>query len=270
MLRGTSEGLEFVFGRGSFEETAAALRRRLQERPGFYRGSTATAVVDGDPPDRAALGAFLDTVRSCGIELRGLYGDGALERLAAACAVPYLGLPRRSGAAVSDIARRRAARGATAVPLTDAARSLHADFAGARADLAARRAPRSVRVTAVAAQRPAVSIVDAVSTRYYRGTVRGGQSIQQIWNIVVVGDVNPGAEVVASGDIVIFGALRGTAHAGAEGDRAARVAALELIPTQLRIATFIAKGDGAPRHEPEEARVEGDRIVIAPLSAVAR
>jgi septum site-determining protein MinC len=267
MLRGTSEGLEFVFARGSFDESVAAFRRRLTERPDFYRGSAATAILDGDPPEPSAFGEFVAAVRSHGIELRGVYGDPAMEGVAAACGLSYLGSPRRPAATLlGDIERRRAARDAAAL-LTERARSLDADFAGARADLAARRARRSLRVAAVVQRTPAPAI-DAVATRYYRGTVRGGQSLQQVGNIVVVGDVNPGAELVASGDIVVFGALRGTAHAGAQGDRAARVAAFDLTPTQLRIATCIAAGDDDRRREPEEARIEVDRIVIVPLREV--
>jgi septum formation inhibitor MinC len=265
MLRGTSQGLEFVFARGSFDESLAGFRRRLGERPDFYRGSAATAILDGDPPEASAFGEFVAAVRSYGIELRGVYGDAGIEGVAAACGVSYLGVPRRPPPApLSEIERRRAAR--SAAPLTEGARSLDADFAGARADLAARRTRRSLRVAAVVQRAPA-PIIDAVVTRYYRGTVRGGQSLQQVGNIVVVGDVNPGAELVASGDIVVFGALRGTAHAGAQGDRAARVAALDLAPTQLRIATCIGTGDDERRREPEEAHIEGDRIVIVPLWA---
>ena len=117
-----------------------------------------------------------------------------------------------------------------------------------------------------------LSIPDAVprveplgpATLYHRGTVRGGQALQQLGNIVVVGDVNPGAELVASGDILVFGALRGTAHAGAQGDRKARVFALQLAPTQLRIAAYIAADESgrAPR-EPEVAFVKGEGIAIA-------
>jgi septum site-determining protein MinC len=107
----------------------------------------------------------------------------------------------------------------------------------------------------------------APGTLYHRGTLRGGQILQQVGNIVVVGDVNPGAELVASGDILVFGALRGTAHAGAQGDAAARVAALELSPTQLRIATFIAADDAKRKsREPEVAFVHEQRIAIAPYA----
>jgi septum formation inhibitor MinC len=270
MLRGTAGGLEFVFAGDAFEETAAGLRSRLTERPGFYRGSSASAVFSGEPPDGGAFAEFLATVRDCGIEMRGVYGPEPFSDFAVRHALAYLGAPTRP-VPVRPIAfqPRRPAPEPEVAPLTDAARSLDADFAGARADLAARRKRRTVRAVAPV-QRPVVAAVDAVATRYHRGTVRGGQSLQQVGNIVVVGDVNPGAELIASGDIVVFGALRGTAHAGAQGDRAARVAALELAPTQLRIATCIAAGDGAKRREPEEAHVEGDRIVIVPLAEARR
>ena len=106
-----------------------------------------------------------------------------------------------------------------------------------------------------------------VSTLYHRGTLRGGQALHNLGNLVVIGDVNPGAELVASGDIVVFGALRGVAHAGAQGDRAARVIALELAATQLRIATAIATGDGGDKPRgPEHASIVGDRIVVVPFA----
>jgi septum site-determining protein MinC len=73
--------------------------------------------------------------------------------------------------------------------------------------------------------------------------------------------------LVASGDIVVFGALRGVAHAGAQGDRNARVIALELAPTQLRIATAIAtSGPDRAKRGPEHASIVGDRIVVVPFS----
>jgi septum site-determining protein MinC len=65
----------------------------------------------------------------------------------------------------------------------------------------------------------------------------------------------------------VFGALRGTAHAGAQGDSAARVVALELAPTQLRIATSIAAEERRAGQRPEMAFVEGERIAIAPYAA---
>ncbi|PZR59743.1 MAG: septum site-determining protein MinC [Candidatus Meridianibacter frigidus] len=106
----------------------------------------------------------------------------------------------------------------------------------------------------------------ASATLYHVGTVRGGQSLHHVGNIVVVGDVNPGSELVASGDILVFGSLRGVAHAGAQGDAGARVYALELAATQLRIATFIAAEEQTHKRIgvcPEVACVLEGRITIA-------
>jgi len=79
---------------------------------------------------------------------------------------------------------------------------------------------------------------------------------------VVIGDVNPGAEIIAGGDIVVWGRLRGVAHAGAAGDTAAVVCALDLSPTQLRIADSIAISPGRQREpRPEMARLKDGQII---------
>jgi septum site-determining protein MinC len=71
-------------------------------------------------------------------------------------------------------------------------------------------------------------------------TLRSGHSIHHPGHVVVIGDVNPGCEIVAGGNIVVWGRLRGVVHAGAAGNEAAVVCALDLAPTQLRIAGHIA------------------------------
>jgi septum site-determining protein MinC len=286
LLRGTAAGLEFVFGDEPFEESSREVFARLAERPGFYRGSRAAAVfVGSEIPAAEDFAGFAQAVGEFGIELSGLYGPDPAIGLAEQSSLPYLGLaPRPSG--VSSLGRKRAAKAVRTVSLTEAARSLEADFAGARADIASRRARGEASVrkpkigptpvaspaaagTASAAAAPAEAAAPVSGTLYYRGTVRGGQSLQQIGNIVVVGDVNPGAELVATGDILVFGALRGTAHAGAQGDLAARVVALELAPTQLRIATSIAADERRRAgSKPEMAFVEGERIAIAPYAGL--
>lgn len=98
-----------------------------------------------------------------------------------------------------------------------------------------------------------------------RCTLRSGQVIRHPGHVVVIGDVNAGAEVVAGGDIVIWGRLRGTAHAGATGDDQAVVCALELAPTQLRIGEHIARSPEGKRRRriiPEVASVEEGRIIV--------
>src|SRR5438067_2309093 len=73
-------------------------------------------------------------------------------------------------------------------------------------------------------------------TLLIRRTIRSGQAIHHPSNIVILGDVNPGAEVVAGGDIIIWGVLRGMVHAGYPDDESACVCSLQLAPVQLRIA----------------------------------
>lgn len=100
-------------------------------------------------------------------------------------------------------------------------------------------------------------------------TVRSGQKIRFNGSVVVLGDVNPGAEIVASRDILVLGALRGVAHAGAEGDVTSIVAAFKLQPTQLRIADKISRApDGEPviPEFPEVARIVDGAIYIEPYT----
>jgi septum site-determining protein MinC len=97
-----------------------------------------------------------------------------------------------------------------------------------------------------------------------RRTLRSGQSVQHAGHVTLIGDVNPGAEVVAGGDIVVWGKLRGTAHAGAVGDDSAIVCALQLAPSQIRIGSFIARSPerGRPPKVPEMASVQDGDIVV--------
>lgn len=71
-------------------------------------------------------------------------------------------------------------------------------------------------------------------------TLRSGANVTHAGHVTVIGDVNPGAEVIAGGNVVVWGRLRGMVHAGAEGDESAIVCAMDLSPTQLRIANLIA------------------------------
>lgn len=118
-------------------------------------------------------------------------------------------------------------------------------------------------------QRPAVAAIDfpkGKQSLMIRNTVRSGQKIQYSGSITVLGDVNPGAEIIAAGDILVFGALKGTAHAGSSGDRKAVVAALTLRPVQLRIAELIVRAPDkdSGTNVPEIARIRNDAIVVEP------
>lgn len=265
-VRGRGRSLEIAVDR-ALAAAVEELRAQFAARPDFYRGSRAVANLGILEPPAGEIAAFRDTLAEYGITLDGVSGVEAIAATVAELDLAYLG-----SAAPADVAAlpRRPAR---EVRLSDEARSLVADFAGARADMVRRRkdgppaAAAAVAPAGVALPQPARPLAVGVSTLYHRGTLRGGQALHNLGNLVVIGDVNPGAELVASGDIVVFGALRGVAHAGAQGDRAARVIALELAPTQLRIATAIASGEaGARARGPEHASIADERIVVVPFA----
>jgi len=98
-------------------------------------------------------------------------------------------------------------------------------------------------------------------------TVRSGQKVSYQGTVVILGDVNPGSEIVACGDILVMGVLRGMAHAGADGDMSAIVAAFRLQPTQLRIAGIISRPPEESQEVPqfpEIARLKDKTIIIEP------
>ncbi|MBD5402188.1 hypothetical protein HDR58_05245 [bacterium] len=82
---------------------------------------------------------------------------------------------------------------------------------------------------------------ETLPTLYIRRTIRSGQSISSDGNIIVIGDVNPGSEIIAKGDITVWGILGGIAHAGSEGNNYARIRALKLNPVQIRIGEVFAR-----------------------------
>ena len=101
---------------------------------------------------------------------------------------------------------------------------------------------------------------------FHQGTLRSGENLEAEGDLLLLGDVNPGAKVSAGGDVMIWGRLRGNAHAGKSGNSHAKIVALQLRPLQLRIAQAIARG---PQEKPlegfaEEALIEAGQIVIKP------
>lgn len=100
---------------------------------------------------------------------------------------------------------------------------------------------------------------------YLQTTVRSGVDIRHAGTIVILGDTNPGSALLADGDVIVWGRLRGMAHAGFSGDRNRRIMALQMRPTQLRIADLMARppADGPMEDWPEVAYAGPDAIRIA-------
>lgn len=101
------------------------------------------------------------------------------------------------------------------------------------------------------------------------GTFRSGQRIETPFSLIVMGDVNPGADLVAGGDIVVLGSLRGTAHAAAYDDEAQErvIMALSMQPMQLRIGSVISRGSDEAGRGAEVARIESRRIIVESFNA---
>ena len=101
-------------------------------------------------------------------------------------------------------------------------------------------------------------------TKFHRGSLRSGQKMESEGSLVILGDVNSGAEVMASDNIVVLGALRGLAHAGAKGNKQAIISAGVLDTVQIRIANVIKEidRDEEPLHKQAYVSIINDEIVI--------
>jgi septum site-determining protein MinC len=104
----------------------------------------------------------------------------------------------------------------------------------------------------------------------HQGTLRSGDHLQVEGSVLLLGDVNPGARISAAGDVRVWGRLRGVAHAGCQGNRQARIVALQLRPLQLRIAEAVARGpeDLPPLGYAEQALLVADAIAIEPAEPI--
>lgn len=108
---------------------------------------------------------------------------------------------------------------------------------------------------------------------FYKGTLRSGQTLEASGSLIMIGDVNPGATVLSNGNIIILGSLKGTAIAGASGNRNAFVLALTMEPMQVQISDIIGRAPdkqkkrlGKKEMDAQIAFVEDDNIYIEPIS----
>ena len=119
--------------------------------------------------------------------------------------------------------------------------------------------------TRLPANTPRARVEIGEEALYAERTLRSGQSLHFPGHVTLVGDVNPGAEIVAGGNVIVWGRARGVIHAGALGNTAAIVCALDLNPAQLRIAGLITRPPEESRRRaahPEVARIQDRAIVV--------
>lgn len=96
--------------------------------------------------------------------------------------------------------------------------------------------------------------IESSDTKFFRGSVRSGQRIEYEGSIVILGDVNDGAEIIAADNVIVVGVLRGLAHAGAKGNKKGIIAAASIESKQIRIADIIK--------EIEDERDEEGNIIV--------
>lgn len=108
----------------------------------------------------------------------------------------------------------------------------------------------------------------AATGQFYKGTLRSGQVLESQSSIIILGDINPGGKVIAKGNIVVIGSLRGNAYAGSDGNEDAFVVAIDMDPMQIKIGDVIARcSDGSSSIksktlEPKIAYVDSGNIYI--------
>ena len=112
--------------------------------------------------------------------------------------------------------------------------------------------------------------LNLAKTHFHQGTVRSGEYLDIPGDLLILGDVNPGAIVSAEENIIIWGRLLGIAHAGSKGNTQATISALQIKAVQLRIANKVARG---PKEIPqlglaEQAKIDSEKIIISPLDSM--
>lgn len=132
--------------------------------------------------------------------------------------------------------------------------------------------PEMDQLMLAALQKVSAPVVTEAShnAQFHKGNLRSGAELIFDSNVVIIGDVNPGASVLATGSIIVLGSLKGTAFAGTDGNDKAFVLALDMAPVQIRIADTIARSPDRPaRSENKESQIaflEDGAIYIEPVN----
>lgn len=104
--------------------------------------------------------------------------------------------------------------------------------------------------------------------QFYRGTLRSGQKIEVDGSIVILGDINPGAQIIAGGNVVVLGCLKGTVYAGYPEDKGAFVASLMMEPMQIQIGNCIARSPDQKAKKPKVGKKKSQKQLEAKLAFV--
>ncbi|MEP7199475.1 MAG: septum site-determining protein MinC [Chloroflexota bacterium] len=242
-IKGTKHGLTITLLAGPLPAVLAELSERLARTASFFKGAQLTLHVENSQLSPAHLQEISRVLAQHDITLRRFVTQDA------------------------ELAAAAAALGAQ----VDAGESGSSDHvADAEGDSPSRpeARPAIARAMPPPPATPADSDAADGSANYpaivVRRTLRSGAAIQHEGHVIIVGDVNPGAELIAGGDVIVWGKLRGLVHAGALGDNNAIVCALLFDPTQLRIGNTIARMPEGKKRKviPEMASIRDGKIEV--------
>jgi septum site-determining protein MinC len=233
-IKGIPDGLLITIDEGPIDQLIQLLDAEVSSRRGFFSGSKVALKVGGRQLDPQGITRFKNLLASHRMELWAVLTEN-----------------------VETMDSARTLELATRLPGSN----VDLDGNVMRPELESTFEEARRRESQVARPDIAESLRD--NCLLVRETLRSGRSIAHHSNVVVLGDVNPGAEIIAAGNVIVWGMLRGLVHAGSHGDETAVICALGLVPTQLRIADYIAISPVEKQKNlvPEIAYVQDQQIV---------
>jgi len=229
-IKGIRDGLLVSLGEAGWPVVQRALLERIEAQPDFFKGARLSLDVGAQALKSVELTALRDQLSERGITLWAVVSTSPVTENTA----QLLGLATRL---FKPAPQRETASPRAASPIPQ-------DKSGTF---------------------PVAKGIDDETALWVNKTLRSGTRIEFAGHVVVFGDVNPGAEIIAGGSVIIWGSLRGFVHAGAQGNKNSVVCALDLSPTQLRVADEIAiapKRSGKP--QPEVVRLKDGLLQAEP------
>lgn len=272
ILRGTARGLEVVIdGTASVAAITSDIMKRIDEAPAFFRGNDVRIRVESGPLPAGCLARLDELAMMFELRIVEVTAAKRASSVSDAEAVPEPNLAAgsmRSTACDGEAATSAKVVAPPAAPEAVAVALVEDVSERVAASSRPPEPPRAVTERAsapvqAAAAAPELPDLPTPGTRVFVGPVRSGVILEHVGHLIIFGDVNPGAEVRASGNIVVLGRLRGTAHAGI-GQDVGFIMALRLEPQQLRIGRKVARAADSdkPASEPEIAYGTGDNVVV--------
>lgn len=296
---GSGDGIVVRIGdqSGQWDEAVDLLSLHLEQADGFFQGQEMALDVGARSLDAGAFDLIREMLATHRVKIADVRTSNPdTKRAAEECELPATFLELTAETPDPEIARREAAhRWEVVLGESGSVRSAvqqAAEFEPPQAIADALAAEVGEPEIAALRQQPATDELSPPEGRdeqageeaprlvlaapyLYRGSLRSGQIFRHAGPIIILGDVNPGAEVISGGDVFVWGRLRGMVHAGAMGDETALVAALDFEPVQVRIAGYIAMSPKGTSEEPgrwfwkrsavgkpEVARLVGGQIVV--------